>query len=169
MLIYVDDILIRGDDHSQVDQLISNLNKSFALKTLGSVSYFLHFEAHRDCSGLCLTQTKYIQDFLIKTKMDQAKPASTPMCSKQLALSNSKKFDDPTIYRSTIGALQYLTMARPDISFAVNKLSQFLQEPTVQHWSVCKHVLRYLKGTSQLGLHFKLALRMNVECFSDAN
>ena len=81
-----------------------------------------------------LTQHKYIQDLLVKTKMDQAKPASTPICSNQkLALSDSNKFDDPTVYESTIGALQYLTMTRPDISFAVNKLSQYLQEPIVQH------------------------------------
>ena len=102
--------------------------------------------------------------------MTQAKPTSTLMCSNQkLPLSDSKEFDDPTIYRSTIGALQYLTMTRPNISFAVNKLSQYLQNPTVQHWSACKHVLRYLKRTSQLGLHFKPALRLTLECFSDAD
>ena len=106
ILIYVDDILIIGADQVQVDQLISNLNKSFVLKTLGSVSYFLGFEAYRDSTGLYLTQHKYIQDLLIKTKMTQAKPTGTPMCSNQkLALSDSKKFDDPTVHRSTIGAL----------------------------------------------------------------
>ena len=74
--------------------------------------------------------------------MTQAKPTSTPMCGNQkLALTNSKKFDDPKVYRSTIGALQYSTMTKPNISFAVNKLSQYLQEPTIQHWSACKHVL----------------------------
>ena len=170
VLIYVDDILITGADQMQINQLISDLNKSFALKTLGSVNYFLEFEAYRDQSGVHLTQTKYIHDLLVKTKMDQAKPTSTSMCSNQkLALLDSKSFDDPTVYRSTIGALQYLTMTRPDISFAVNKLSQYLQAPTVQHWSACKHVLRYLKGTSHLGLHFTPAFRMNLECFLDAN
>ena len=60
-------------------------------------------------------------------------------------------------------------MTRPNISFAVNKLSQYLQAPTVQHWSACNHVLRYLKGTSRLDLHFKLALRMNLECFANVD
>ena len=134
------------------------------------MSYFLGFEAYRDSTGLYLSQHKYIQDLLIKTKMTQAKPTSTPMCAKhKLALTNSKKFEDPVVYTSTIGAIQYLTMTRPDISFVVNKLSQYLREPIIQHWSACKHVLRYLKGTSQLGLHFKPALRLNLECFSDVD
>ena len=60
-------------------------------------------------------------------------------------------------------------MTKPNISFAVNKLSQYLQEPTVQHCSACKHVLRYLKGTSQLETHFRPAFRLNLECFSFAD
>ena len=169
-MIYVDDILITGADQFRVDKLISDLNEKFALKTLGSVSYFLGFEAYRDHTGLYLTQQKYVQDLLLKTNMTQAKSAATPMCANQkLALSDSKKFDNPTAYRSTVGALQYLTMTRPDISFAMNKLSQYLQEPTIQHWVACKHVPRYLKRTSQLELHFKPVLRMNLECFTDAD
>ena len=107
---------------------------------------------------------------LNKTNLIQAKSVSTPMCSNQkLALNDSKLFDNPTVYRSTVGAFQYLTMTRLDISFAVNKLSQYLQEPTIQYWIACKYVLRYLKGTTELGLLFKPASRLNLEWFADAN
>ena len=83
VLIYVDDILITGVDQLQVDQLMSDLNKSFEFKNLGSISYFLGFKAYRDNTRLYLTQHKCIKHFLIKTKMDQAKPTNTPMCSNQ--------------------------------------------------------------------------------------
>ena len=106
VLIYVDDILITGSDQHQVTKLIADLNKQFALKTLGSMSYFLGFEAYRDEIGLYLTHHKYIQDLLTKTKLIQAKPVCTPMFYNQkLALKDSKLFDNPTIYRSIVGAL----------------------------------------------------------------
>ena len=91
------------------------------------------------------------------------------MFKSKTCLTDSKKFDDSIVYRVTNGALQYSIMTRPNISFAVSKLSQYLQDPTIEHWSACKHALRYLKGTNQLGLHFKLALRLNLECFLDAD
>ncbi|RVW57333.1 Retrovirus-related Pol polyprotein from transposon RE2 [Vitis vinifera] len=107
--------------------LVLALISRFALKTLSSISYFLGFEAFIDSSGLYLNQAKYIFDLLIKTNMVHAKPSSTPMVlGQKLALEDSAHFPDVTLYRSTIGALQYLTLTRPDISFSVNKLSQFL-------------------------------------------
>lgn len=73
----------------------------------------------------------------------------------------------PSIYRSTVGALQYLTLTRPDISFAVNKLSQFLKSPTELHWQACKRVLRYIKGTISHGL--QAAAKFSLECYADAD
>ena len=127
VLVYVDDILITGEDSKQISKLIADLDSQFSLKTLGSVSYFLGIEAYRNSTGLVLTQTKYLFDLLAKTKMLAAKACSSPMCSsKKLCNHDSKMFEQPTLYRSTIGALQYLTLTRPDIAFPVNKLSQFL-------------------------------------------
>ena len=77
--------------------------------------------------------------------------------------------DKPEVYRSTIGALQYLTLTRPDIAYSVNKLSQYLKSPTVNHWNACKRVLRYIKGTPHLGLHFKPSSLLTLEGYSDAD
>lgn len=105
-----------------------------------------------------MKQTKYAMDLLQKTNMSHAKPNSMPMCtSNKLYLNDSPPFDQLTLYRSTIGALQYLTLTSPDIAFSVNKLSQFLQAPTTLHWSTCKRILRYIKGTPSQGLTFSPA------------
>lgn len=102
--------------------------------------------------------------------MANAKPTSTPIAlGQKLCLNDSPLFEHPTMYRSTIGALQYLTMTRPDISFTMNKLSQFLHAPTVQHWIACKRLLRYLKGTPNMGLMFKPASKLQLEGYSDAD
>ncbi|KAK6137892.1 hypothetical protein DH2020_028350 [Rehmannia glutinosa] len=170
ILVYVDDILLTGDDNDEIMHVIQLLGQKFALKTLGEVTYFLGLEAKRTSAGLTFTQTKYISDLLAKPNMSNCKPVSTPLCtSLKLALNDSKPFDCPSVYRSTIGTLHYLTMSKPDISFDVSKLSQYLHAPTVNHWSACKHLLRYLKGTSKLGLCFYPAQRLSLQAFSDAD
>ena len=126
LLIYVDDILVTCNNHSLISTTIKNFNSRFALKDLGEVNYFLGFEAYRDASGLFLTQTKHIHDLLAMSSMLNSKPSSTPLCSSlKLSFHSGAPFADLTLCRSIIGALQYVTYTRPDISFAVNKLSQF--------------------------------------------
>ncbi|KAL5808251.1 hypothetical protein ACOSQ3_028942 [Xanthoceras sorbifolium] len=149
------------------------LNLKFALKTLGSIDYFLIFEAFRNAQGIYLTQTKYILNLLTKNNLLNSKPRDTPIYSSvKLSLDSGRPFTDPTLYRSTsctIGALQYLTYTRPDIDFAVNKLSQFLAAPTDIHWKACKRILRYLKRSAGLGLLFRPAPQLFVEAFTDAD
>ena len=131
---------------------------------------FLGFEALRTTTGLHLTQSKYTTDLLIKTKMHSAKPVPTPMSAAlKLHAASGPAFSDPTLYRSTIGALQYLTYTRPNIAFAVNKLSQYLQQPTKLHWTTCKRVLRYLKGTIHHGLHFTPASSLHLQIYTDTD
>lgn len=170
ILVYVDDILITGDDSAMIHQLIKDLHFQFALKTLGPVSYFLGLEVFRDATGLYLYQHKYIMDLLERTHMLDSSSQPTPMCpSVKLTVDAGVPLEDSTPYRQVVGALQYLTLTRPDISFAVNKLSQYLKTPTSVHWSACKRVLRYLAGTSTLGLHFRPGSSLALESFADAD
>lgn len=134
LLVYVDDIRTSGNNSALISHTISLLNTSFALKTLGSVNYFLGFKAFRDSNRLYLTQSKYIVDLLKKTSMFDLKPCVTPIssCSKLTKMEGSP-LENPTSYRSIIGALQYLCYTRLDLSFSVNKLSQFLVASTQVH------------------------------------
>ena len=124
LLVYVDDILITGDCQADIQQLIKDLHHQFSFKALGLVSYFLGFEVLRTPAGLHLNQSKYAKDLLQKTNMSNAKPCPTLMClGNKLALNDSEVFTQPSLYRSTIGALQYRTLTRLDLAFSVNKFS----------------------------------------------
>jgi hypothetical protein len=111
--------------------------------------FFLGIEAHWTEDGLHLSQQRYIHDLLTKTNMMMAKAICSPMStSSPLGKFDGSTITDPTTYRSTVGSLQYLSITRPDLSFAVNKVSQFMQEPHESHWAAVKCILRYLKHTS---------------------
>ncbi|KAH9782897.1 retrovirus-related pol polyprotein from transposon RE1 [Citrus sinensis] len=170
VLIYVDDILITGSKESLVQEVIERLNCQFALKVLGPLSYFLGLEAHRTENGLHLSQHKYICDLLKRTDMDGCKETSTPMSVvPKLSAEGGKQFSDPTLYRSIVGALLYVTITRPEISYAVHRLSQYMQNPLQPHWLGCKRILRYLQGTADYGIYYTTKGRMTLTGYTDAD
>ncbi|KAB2620230.1 hypothetical protein D8674_039646 [Pyrus ussuriensis x Pyrus communis] len=118
VLVYVDDILVSGPDAHICNQFIAQLSTLFPVKDLGPLHYFLGLEVHHTKAGMLLHQNKYLLDLLQKTHMTGAKPCSTPLSSTKLDHSGDL-LADPTEYRSLVGALQYLTWTRPDISFAL--------------------------------------------------
>ena len=96
-----------------------------------------------------LSQTKYIKDLLSRASMQDCKGTDTPFSTglkleRQVKGPLGQEFENPTLYRSLVGDLQYLVLTRPDIAYSVHKLSQYLSSPTIQHWLACKKVLRYL-------------------------
>jgi hypothetical protein len=76
---------------------------------------------------------------------------------------------DPSLYRSVIGALQYATLTCPDISYSVNKLSQYMHSPSDDHWTTAKRVLRYIAGTLDFGLQFYKHSPLRIQAFSDSD
>lgn len=105
-------------------------------------------------SGLFLSQSKYAYDILDRAKLLDCKPVATPLASATQLSTLGTAYSDPTVYRSLVGALQYLTITRPDLSYAVNQVSQFLHSPTQDHFQAVKRILRYVKGTLSYGLSF---------------
>ncbi|CAL2257264.1 unnamed protein product [Prunus armeniaca] len=157
LLIYVDDIIVTGNALSQVHALLQSLNRQFAIKDLGDLHYFLGIEVQRTPDMLCLNQAKYAVDLLKRATLHEANPCLTPVATgSQLSSLHGSPLSDPTEYRSLVGTLQYLTITRPDISFAVNQVCQFIHQPTDIHWKVVKRILRYVLGTSHDGLVFRL-------------
>jgi len=172
ILIYVDDIIIVSSSSMATKRLLAQLQADFAVKDLGTLSYFLGIEVRHTSHGLVLTQRKYIQDLLSRTNMLTSKGVSTPMVpSEKLLLDSGDKLspEDTTRYRSVVGALQYLSLTRPDISFCVNRVCQFLSAPTTVHWAAVKRILRYLHDTADMGLCFTKSGSSLLSAFSDAD
>jgi histone deacetylase 1/2 len=172
VLVYVDDIIVASSSSQATDALLADLKAEFALKDLGDLHFFLGIEVKRGRDVLTLTQERYAWDILKRSSMQFCKPVDTPLSpTEKLSIVSGNKLgpDDSTKYRSMVGALQYLTLTRPDIAFAVNKVCQFLHAPTTVHWSAVKRILRYVKGTINLGLQIRRSRSMLVSSFSDAD
>ncbi|XP_049345033.1 uncharacterized mitochondrial protein AtMg00810-like [Solanum verrucosum] len=180
VLIYVDDIILTGSNEVLLQQVVTSLSKTFSLKYLGLLHYFLGIEVHRDDDGLFLSQSKYIQEVLHDTKMQDCKGIHLPMStSAPLLVDDGAPKTDGTEYRSVLGKLQYLSLTRPDIIYAVNKLTQFNTFPSVAHWQAVKRLLRYLKETflsilstdleSQYGVHISPQQSTNLSAYADAD
>ncbi|KAM1069382.1 hypothetical protein TB2_001232 [Malus domestica] len=116
-----------------------------------------------------LYQAKYALDLLSRTKFTEAKSISTPISSGQkLSAHVGEPYDKPDVYRSVVGALQYLTITRPDLSYAVNQVCQFMHAPKNTHWMAVKRILRYLKATHNHGLLYKPGTAQ-LSAFSDVD
>lgn len=136
MLIYVDDIIVISSSQDAVSALLQDLKKDFPLKDLGDLHYFLGIEVRKHKEGILLSQERYAEDVLTRVGMLKCKPMFTPLsATEKLSCyeGTTLNTDDSTKYRSIVGALQYLTLTRPDLAFSVNKVCQYLHAPTTVH------------------------------------
>jgi hypothetical protein len=169
-LVYVDDLVMTGSDPPSITRFIATISTKFSIKDLGSLHYFFGVEVLPTSSGLFLSQHKYIHDLLVRTRMDDAKEVGTPLpTTGSLVLNDGSPPANATEYRSVIGALQYLNLTRSDMSFTINKLSQFMHCLSESHWIATKRLLRYLKGTIFHGLHLRRHRNPSLHAFSDAD
>jgi hypothetical protein len=172
ILVYVDDIIVASASSQAVTTLLQKLGDEFALKDLGDLSYFLGIEVNKVNDGIILTQGKYANDLLKRVNMTSCKSVSTPMTvGAKLHSADGTLLgqNDATWYRSIVGALQYLTLTRPDISFAVNEVCQFLHAATDEHWAAVKRILRYIKSCTKLGIKIAKTNSLLVSAFSDVD
>lgn len=137
VLVYVDDIVI-----ASTTQLTEALKKCFKLRELGPLKYFLGLEVARNDAGISLCQRKYALELLASTGMLGCKPSSIPMTpNTKLSKTDGDLLEDREMYRSLVGRLMYLTITRPDITFAVNKRCQYSSAPRTAYLSAVYKVL----------------------------
>jgi hypothetical protein len=142
LLVYVDDIVVAVDNSTKVSKFIQLLNDRFKLKDLGQLKYFLSLEIARNEFGISVCQRKYALEVLEDTGMLASKPVHFPMEHNVKFSKDSSQFlDDPTSYRRLVRRLLYLTISKPDISFVVQALSQFMDKPRVPYLAVATRVL----------------------------
>jgi hypothetical protein len=172
LLVYVDDNIVTISSPTTIDALLKDLRSEFALKDLGSLHYFLGIEVMKKGNGIVLSQEKCASDLLDKVGMEKCKSVATPLStSEKMSIEVGTRLGekDSTRYRSVVGALQYLTLTRPGLSFLVNKVCQFLHAPTTAHWMAVKRILWYIRGTLKLGITIHPDKSTLLSAFSDAD
>ena len=172
VLVYVDDIIVASSSQTAISALLQDLQHDFALKDLGDLHYFFGIKVKKTQNGLLMSQQKYASDIIARAGIKNCKAVDTPLStSDKLSVTDGNLLgaEDATKYRSLVGALQYLTLTRPDICFDVNKVCQFLHAPTTVHWSAVKRILRYIQGSKSIGLTIRRSPSLIVSAFSDAD
>ena len=170
ILVYVDDVLVASDNKDEIARFKLLLDQKFKLKDLGDLKYFLRLEIARSNQGIALCQRKYVLKPLIDAGYLGCKPAKTPI-EQNLKLSKyeGEELKDPSFYRRMIGRLLYLTIIRPDITYAVHRLSQYMAKPRKPHLDAVYRVLQYLKSEPGKDILFSLKSKQHVKGFSDSN
>ena len=156
MIVYVDDIILTGDDETELAALKKRLAKKFQIKDLGVLKYFLGMEFERSKEGIFVNQRKYVLDLLGETGLLGCKMVETPIdLNLKLQLAKVEEVKDREQYQKLVGKLIYLSHTQPDIAFAVSMVSQFMHSLGAEHFEAVYKILRYLKGTPMRGLMFK--------------
>ncbi|KAJ4724634.1 Retrovirus-related Pol polyprotein from transposon TNT 1-94 [Melia azedarach] len=160
----------QGDDIDGISALKTSLQKHFEMKDLGQLNYFLGLEVLSNTDGYYLSQEKYALDLLTRAGLTDSKVTSTPLePNAKLTPLDRVLLKDTTLYRQLVGSLVYLTVTRPDISYAVHIVSQYMSAPRSSHYVAVLHILPYIKGTLFHGLHFSAHSSLELSAFSDAD
>ncbi|RVX11650.1 Retrovirus-related Pol polyprotein from transposon RE1 [Vitis vinifera] len=161
-------------NHPQ-DQIIGNpssgcMHSEFEMSMMGELNFFLGLQIKQLKKETFINQAKYIKDLLKRFNMEEAKVMKTPMSSSiKLDMDEKGKSIDSTMYRGMIGSLLYLTASRPDIMYSVCLCARFQSCPKESHLSAVKRILRYLKGTMNIGLWYPKGDNFELIGVSDAD
>ncbi|MBW0500218.1 hypothetical protein O181_039933 [Austropuccinia psidii MF-1] len=172
LFFHVDDIAVFGKD---VTPFKNQLKSEFDVKDMGNAKLMLGIQVIQIPEGLVLSQAHYIESLLELYGMENCRPVVTPMVPglhlTEALLGQQEAFKNLKVnYRSAVGSLSYLsTGTRPNISFSVSSLSQFLELPGIKHSRAFLHVLRYLRGKAQQNLVYHGGGEKGVRSYSDAD
>jgi hypothetical protein len=170
LLVYVDDIVLAGNDVEAISSFTKLLNQQFQLKDLGDLKFFLGLEIARNSTGISVCQRKYALEILDDSGLLACKPLKFPMDSNlRLSKYEGSLLQDPTSYRRLIGRLLYLTITRPDLVYSIHVLSQFMSQPRQPHFDAATKVLHYIKSAPSLGLFFPASSDFKLKAFCDAD
>ena len=168
LLIYVDDILITGNNLDSIRATKEFLHSRFRIKDLGDLKFFLGIEIARSQKGILLSQRKYALEIIKDTGLLGVKPVDFPMDDTKLS-NKGELLKDPAVYRRLVGRLIYLTITRPDITYSVHVLSRFMHEPRLHHMTAALRVVKYLKSCPGQGLLLSSNNDLSLKAFCDSD
>ncbi|XP_039145607.1 uncharacterized mitochondrial protein AtMg00810-like [Dioscorea cayenensis subsp. rotundata] len=167
--VYVDDLIITGSDDKEVDRFKKQMIELFQMSNLGLLSYYLGIEVSQTPSGITMSQVGYTKKILEKTGMSDCNSCQTPMETRtKLSKLREEPPVEATYYNNIVRSLRYLVNTRPDISYTVGIMSRFMEKLTTQHLATMKQILRYIRGTLDMGcIYTKREETMKLVGYSD--
>ncbi|GKV06593.1 hypothetical protein SLEP1_g18466 [Rubroshorea leprosula] len=162
-------VIVDASNKEGIAKLKELLCRSFQMKDLGPLTYFLGLEVHSSSRGYAVNQQKYVLDLIQFANLSNDKCVDTPMeVNVKLRKEDGEKLSNPSFYRQLVGRLLYLTMTRPDIAYAMQVVSQFVADPRWLHLTAVLRIIRYLHGTISRGLFFSSHPCMQLQAYADA-
>ena len=170
LLVYVNNIIVTGNDEREKHDVKQRLAKEFEIKELWKLKYFLGIEVANSTQGIFISQQKYVTDLLAKTRKIGCKQVSTPMDpNHKLGEAKEEPMVDKRMYQRLVGRLIYLVHTRPDIAYSVSVINQFMHDPREPHLQAAYRVLHYLKGNPRKGILFKENDTLALEAYTDVD
>jgi hypothetical protein len=168
--LYVDDLIFTGNDSSMFQSFKESMMNTFDMTDLGKMRYFLGIEVTQNEQGIFMCQEKYAKEILERFNMEKSNSVCSPIVAGT-KLSKHDKGDevDPTQFKQMVGSLMYLTATRPDLMFAVNLIARFMEHPVENHLMAAKRILRYIRGTQELGILYKKGSQAELIAYSDSD
>jgi hypothetical protein len=170
IIIYVDDLIITGNSDTYIFDLKKLLKQKFEMKDLRELRYFLGIKVIQSPKGTWLLQKQYALNKLTEYWMTGCKLISIPLEQNvKLSADEGDLVEDTTMYKRILGNLIYMTITRPDLSYAIGVVSQFMQTPRKSHLDAVRRILRYIKHTLQCGIFYEAKSQLQVHGYTNAN
>ncbi|KAJ3702073.1 hypothetical protein LUZ61_005778 [Rhynchospora tenuis] len=168
--IYVDDIIFGSTNATLAEEFSSLMSSEFEMSMMGELNFFLGLQIKQLQDGIFISQTKYAKELIKKFGIEDSKRCDTPMGKSACIDADDKGVAmDITLYRGMIGSLLYLTASRPDIMYAVCLCARYQANPKESHHKAVKRILRYVKGTQNLGLWYGKQTELDLVGYTDAD
>lgn len=168
--IYVDDLIVTGTSLKLIEEFKALMKSEFDMTDMGEMRYFLGVEVIQNADGIYLSQRKYAREMLERFNMKDCNYVKNPIVpGGKLVKNDESGFVDATLYKQMVGCMMYLAATRPDLMFVISLLSRFMETPTEQHMAAMKRVLRYIKGTVELGVFYKRNGSNTLVAYSDSD
>ena len=140
------------------------------MKDLGPLTYFLGLKVHTDSTSIFLNQHKYTQDLITLAGLQDTSSSDTQLeVNTKYRSEEGDLLPNPTVFQQLVGSLNYLTNTRPNISFVVQQVNQFMHTPRHLHLPVVHHIIKYLRGTFSRGLFFPTGSPLRLVTYSDVD
>lgn len=154
----------------EITHIKQHLDDTFTIKDLGQLCFFLGIEVSYTSQGMILTQQKYTKDILKSCGITKFRNAVSPLpLNMKFNTTDGERLPDATLYRSLVGKLNFLTNTRPDLSFSIQTLSQFVQDPRTTHWGALINTLNYINSTCGQGIVLKGTNKIVLQAYTNSD